>query len=106
MPEGSPSARRTSSASPSRASRHLHRLPGSGGDVEGARDERALGNLRSGENPLDRAVIENDHPVAAADELVIIGRIEDDGGTCGGEPAQELIHFLLGTDIDAARRIV
>ena len=62
--------------------------------------------LGAGELALDRAVIEDQHPVAAADQLVIVGRIEQDRRAGVGEPAQQLVELLLGADIDAAGRIV
>ena len=40
---------------------------------------------------LDRAVIEHEHPVAAADQFVIVGRIEEDRGARIRELAQELV---------------
>ena len=55
---------------------------------------------------LDRAVIEHQHAIAAADQLVIVGRIEDDRRALVGETPEQLIEFLLGADVDAARRIV
>ena len=55
---------------------------------------------------LDRAVVEHQHAVAAADQLVIVGRIEEDRRARVGELAQQLVDLLLGADIDAARRIV
>ena len=75
-------------------------------DVERARDQRALGDLRADELAPDRAVIEHEHAVAAADQLVVVGRIEEDRRARIGELAQELVHLLLGADVDAARRIV
>ena len=55
---------------------------------------------------LDGAVIKHEHAVAAADQLVIVGRVEQDRRAVVGELAQQLIELLLGADIDAARRVV
>ena len=70
------------------------------------RDQRALGDLGADQLALDRAVVHHEHAVAAADQLVIVGRIEEDRRAVVGELAQQLIHLLLGADVDAARRIV
>ena len=75
-------------------------------DVERAGDQRALGDLGADQLALDRAVIEHQHAVAAADQLVIVGRIEQDRRARVGELAQQLVDLLLGADVDAARRIV
>ena len=55
---------------------------------------------------IDRAVVEHQHAVAAADQLVIVGRVEEDRRAVVGELAQQLVDLLLGADVDAARRIV
>ena len=99
-------ARRASSASPSCVAAGLHAgLPAgsmlsalaiSARSVISAPDELAL----------DRAVVEHEHAVAAADQLVIVGRIEQDRRAGVGELAQQLVDLLLGADVDAARRIV
>src|SRR5207247_5832395 len=94
-----------SSANPSRALS----LPWPGTftvDVERAGDQRMLGDLDADELALDRAVVEHQHAVAAADQLVIVGRIEQDRGAGVRQLAHQLIEFLLGADIDAARRVV
>ncbi len=54
----------------------------------------------------DAAVIHDGDTVAAADQLVIVGRIEQDRRALVGELAQQPVELLLGADIDAARRIV
>ena len=76
------------------------------GDVEGAADQRALGDLVADQHALDRAVVEHEHAVAAADQLVVVGGIEDDRRAGIGELAQQLIDLLLGADVDAAGRVV
>ncbi len=54
----------------------------------------------------DGAVVEDQNPVAAADQLVIVRRIEQDRGASIGEAAQQPVKLLLGANIDAACRIV
>src|SRR6266851_9960462 len=71
-------------------------------DVEGTRDDVGLGELSAFELAHDAPVIHDGHPVAAADQLVIIGRVEQDGGTLVGELAHQPVELLLGADIDDA----
>ena len=47
----------------------LHAPSGFVGNVERAADERALGDLGTDEHPLDRAVVEHQRAIAAADQL-------------------------------------
>jgi hypothetical protein len=75
-----------------------------GSDVEGGTHQLALVDLVSLENADDTAVIHDEHTVAAADQLVIIGRIEDDGRTRVGKLAQQGVDLLFGADIDASDR--
>ena len=75
-------------------------------DVERAGDQRALGDLGADELAHDRAVVQHEHAVAAADQLVIVGGVEEDRRAGVGEAAQQLVDLLLGADVDAARRIV
>ena len=58
------------------------------------------------QHPHDAAVIEDQHAVAAADQLVIVGAVEQDRGTGVGELAQQAVELLLGADVDAAGRVV
>ena len=57
-------------------------------------------------SPLDRAVIEHEHAIAAADQFVIVGRVEHNRRALVGETPEQLVEFLLGADVDAARRII
>ena len=75
-------------------------------DIERAGDQRVLGDAVAFEFANDAAVIKHQHAVAAADQFVIVGRIEQDRRAGIGQPPQQLIDLLLGADIDAARRIV
>ena len=49
----------------------------------------------------DAAVIHDGDAVAAADELVVVGRIEQDRGALVGKLAHQPIELLLGADVDA-----
>ncbi len=53
-----------------------------------------------------RAVVEDEHAIAAADQFVVIRRVEQDRRARFGEVPQQLVEFLLGADVDAACRIV
>src|SRR6185437_6028932 len=67
-------------------------------DVEGARDDVGLGEFGAFELAHDASVIHDRHAVAAADQLVVIGRVEQDGGALVGELAHQAVEFLLGAD--------
>ena len=54
----------------------------------------------------DRAVDHHQHAIAAPDEFVNIGRIEQDRRARLRELAQKFVELLLGADVDATRRIV
>src|SRR5579883_1483970 len=69
-----------------------------GVDIERACDDVRLGELLALEFTHDAAVIHDGNPVAAADQLVIISRIEQDGGALVGEFAHQPIELLLGAD--------
>src|SRR5579859_5360009 len=73
-------------------------------DVQRTRNDIGLGELLAFELAHDATVIHDGDPIAAADQLVIIGRVEQDSGTLVGEFAHQPIELLLGPDIDAARR--
>src|SRR3984893_1961332 len=75
-----------------------------GNNVEGTRDDVGLGELGAFELAHDAPVIHDGHPVAAADQLVIIGRVEQDSSALVGKLAHQPVELLLGADVDAARR--
>ncbi len=77
-----------------------------GVDVEGARDDVALVDLGAREFAHDPAAVHHGDPVAAADQLLVVGAVEQDAGAGVGELAQEAVDLLLRADIDAAGRIV
>src|ERR1700741_2563280 len=64
-------------------------------DIESTANEGTLGDLGPGENPADRAVIEHQHPVAAADQFVIVGGVIQDRSTAIGQLAQQLVDLGL-----------
>src|SRR5271156_4481943 len=74
-------------------------------DVQRTRDDVGLVKLIAGELAHDAAVVHDRHAVAAADELVVVGRVEEDRSALVGELAHETVEFLLGADVNAARRI-
>ena len=86
--------------------RHRSALRRSRGQIERARDEIALSNCGTFERSDDRAVIENQDSIATADQLIVIRRIEQDGGTFVGQPTQALVEFLFSRDVDAPSRVV
>src|SRR6478735_5477560 len=54
-------------------------LAGRGGaDVEGARDDVPLVDLGAGEFAHDAAAVHHGDTVAAADQLLVVGRVEQD----------------------------
>ena len=78
----------------------------SGVDVERTRHDVGLVQIRAGKFAHDAPVIHDRDAVAAADEFVVVGRIEQDRRALIGELAHEPVELLLGADVDAARRIV
>ncbi len=75
-------------------------------DIQRAGDQRMFGEPGARKFGLDGAVVEHQHPVAAADQFVVVGRVEEDRRAVRGELAQELVDLLLGADVDAARGVV
>src|SRR5437868_14802191 len=67
-------------------------------DVEGARDNVGLGELVAFQLAHDAPAIHDGDPVAAADQLVISVRLEQDGGALVGERAPQPGHLLLAPD--------
>src|SRR5215467_15696803 len=68
-------------------------------DVEGTGDDVGLVEVGAFEFAHDAAVIHDGDPIAAADQLVIVGRVEEDGGALVGKVAHQPIELLLGTDV-------
>src|SRR5271170_4568709 len=54
----------------------------------------------------DRAIAHDDHAVAEADRLLQGVGGQDDREALGGDGADELVDFLLGADVEAARRVI
>ena len=50
-------------------------------DIERTSNKRPLGNLSTHQLALHLAIIENKHPVATANQFIIVGGIKEDGGT-------------------------
>src|SRR4051794_37686186 len=67
-------------------------------DVQRAADQRVLGDLGADQLALDRAVVHHQHAIAAADQLVVVGGVEEDRRALLGEAAQQLVDLLLGAD--------
>ena len=65
-----------------------------------------LGDFVADELAPDRAAVHHQDAVAAADELIVVGRVEEDGRSCAGKLVQKRVDLLLGADVDPARRIV
>src|SRR6476620_7600069 len=65
-----------------------------GVDVQRARDDVGLGEFVTPKLAHNAPVIHDRHPVAAANELVIVGRIEQDGGALIGELAHQPVKLL------------
>src|SRR5687768_1825629 len=75
-------------AGPARHSRwHL----GAGTKVQRAGDQRPFGDLGTHQLALDRAVVHHEHAVAATDQLVVVGRVEQDGRALPGQVMQQLV---------------
>ena len=79
----------------------LRGLVGRPADVQSSADQVMLVQLGSLQHPGDRAVVEDGDAVAAADQLVIVGRVEEDRRAFRGKAAQQLVDFLFGADVDA-----
>src|SRR6185503_3746883 len=75
-------------------------------DVERAGDDVGLVELDTGEFAHDAAVIHDGDAVAAADQFVVVGGIEQDRCAIVGELTHEAVKLLLGADVDAAGRVV
>ena len=60
-------------------------------DVESAGDDVRFRQCVTLKLANDAAVIHDGYAVAAADELIIVGRIEDDGSTLVGKPVAQLL---------------
>src|SRR6516164_10915637 len=69
-----------------------------GVDVQRTRDDIRLVQRLALELAHDASVIHDGHAVAAADQLVIVGRIEQDRGALVGELPHQTIQLLLGAD--------
>src|SRR5581483_11119286 len=80
--------------------------PGGTIDVERARDDVGLVELGAFELAHDAPVLHDGHAIAAADQFVIVGRIERDGGALGGQLAHQAVQLLLGADVEALRGII
>ena len=65
-----------------------------------------LGDVVAFEHAHDAAVIEDQHAIAAADQLVIVGAVEQDRRPGVGQLAHQRVELLLGADVDAAGRVV
>ena len=95
-----PEAKSGHAGDPARRVARLHR------QVERAGDDVALGDLAAAQFAQDAPVIEDGDAIAAADQLVIVGGVEQDGRAGVGKAAQQLVDLLLGADVDAAGGIV
>ena len=71
----------------------------------GGGDDVVLGDRVALELADDHAGVEDQHAIAAADQLGVVGGVQEDRGPLVGEPAQQLVELLLGADVDAAGRI-
>ena len=91
---------------PDSAIRSCRRASCSALDIQRAGDQGMNGNRLTLQFAHDGAVVEHQHPVAAADQFVIVGRIEQDRRARIRQPAQQLVELLLRADVDAARRVV
>ena len=59
-----------------------------------------------GDHAVDAAVADDGETAAEREQLVELRRDDDDRDAVGRELAQQRVDFLLGADIDAARRLV
>ena len=74
--------------------------------IERYRNNIPLGQFVPGELTDDPPLVEDHDPVAAADELGVVGAIEDDPLARIRQLAQQRIDLLFGADVDAARRVI
>src|SRR5574337_1456551 len=75
-------------------------------DVERACDDIRLVEIVALKLAHDAPVVHDGDAVTAPDELVIVGRIEEDRGAMVRKLAHEAIELLLRPNVDAARRVV
>src|SRR5260221_5555718 len=100
-------AARPSTARPTDAARSCrHACVAGKSEIERAGDDVVLGDIGAAQLAQDTSLIKNGNTVAAADQLVVIRAVKQDGGALVGKFAQQLIDLLLGSTIDSACRIV